>query len=369
MFLIFFTLFLFITHAVRANFLIVFLQSCHIFSGLRELSFLHPFPHIPVHKGSLGVHQVELVVQTSPGLCDGCSVTQHAHGPLDFGQISTRNHRWRLIVDAHFEPSGAPINKLNGTFGLNGSNGGVHVFGHHVPTVQKTAGHVFSMTRITLHHLIGRLKAGIGNVGHGELLVVSLLSRDHRSVCSQGEVNTRIGHQVGLELGEIHIQRSIESQRGRDGGHDLPDEPVEVGVDVVDGFVIDHEGTIGVLQGGVGGQDGVIGLDHRCGHLRSRIDGKLKLGLLAVVDGETLHQQRGEARACTSTKAVEDEKSLEASALVSLWDFNGFQINKNGSWNMFSCPCLTEESVEGIISSSNCLIAGHLSIRLDPVLQ
>ncbi len=146
------------------------------------------------------------------------------------------------------------------------------------------------MTRITLHHLIRRLKAGVGYVSHRELLMVRLFSRDHRSVCSQREMNTWVGHQVGLELGEIHIQSSVKSQRGRDGGHDLPDEPVEVGVrrtlyievftaDVIDGFIVHHKGTVRVLQGGVGGQDGVVGLHHCCGHLRSRIDGKLQLGL------------------------------------------------------------------------------------------
>ncbi len=159
--------------------------------------------------------------------------------------------------------------------------------------------------------------------------MVRLFSRDHRSVCSQREMNTWVGHQVGLELGEIHIQSSVKSQRGRDGGHDLPDEPVEVGVrrtlyievftaDVIDGFIVHHKGTVRVLQGGVGGQDGVVGLHHRCGHLRSRIYGKLQLGLFSVIDRETLHQQGGEARASTSTKAVEHQETLEAGALISL---------------------------------------------------
>ena len=37
--------------------------------------------------------------------------------------------------------------------------------------------------------------------------------------------------------------------------------------DVVDGLVVHHEGTVGVLQGGVGTQGGVVGLDHGRGHL------------------------------------------------------------------------------------------------------
>ena len=73
-----------------------------------------------------------------------------------------------------------------------------------------------------------------------------------------------------------------------------------------------------MLQGGVGGQDGVVGLDHGCGHLRGGVDGELELGFLAVVNREPLHQERGEARAGAASKAVEDEESLESCALVSL---------------------------------------------------
>lgn len=39
---------------------------------------------------------------------------------------------------------------------------------------------------------------------------------------------------------------------------------------VVDGLVVNHEGAVGVLKGGVGGQDGVVRLDNRGGDLRSR---------------------------------------------------------------------------------------------------
>ena len=36
---------------------------------------------------------------------------------------------------------------------------------------------------------------------------------------------------------------------------------------------------------------------------------------------------------------------------------------------MFACPSLTEEGVEGVISTSNGLVTGHLAIRLDTMLQ
>ena len=87
-------------------------------------------------------------------------------------------------------------------------------------------------------------------------------------------------------------------------------------MDDVDGLVVHHEGAVGVLQGGVGGQDGVVGLYYGRGHLRGGVDGELQLGLLAIIHRETLHQQGSEAGASSSSEGVEDEESLESSAHV-----------------------------------------------------
>ena len=76
-----------------------------------------------------------------------------------------------------------------------------------------------------------------------------------------------------------------------------------------------------MLQSGVGGQDGVVGFHHSGGHLWRWVDGELQLRLLAVVNRKTLHQQGGETRASSTSKAVEDQEALETGALVSLkWE-------------------------------------------------
>ena len=67
----------------------------------------------------------------------------------------------------------------------------------------------------------------------------------------------------------------------------------------------------------MGGQDGVVGLHYSSRHLGSWVDGKLQLGLLAVVHGQPLHEQGGEAGSGATTKGVEDEEALETSALIS----------------------------------------------------
>ena len=52
-------------------------------------------------KSPLGVHQVELVIESRPGFGDGRGVAQHAHCTLYLGQITTRNRGWWLVVNAN----------------------------------------------------------------------------------------------------------------------------------------------------------------------------------------------------------------------------------------------------------------------------
>ncbi len=93
----------------------------------------------------------------------------------------------------------------------------------------------------------------------------------------------------------------------------------------------------------MGGQDRVVWLNHCCRHLGSRVDGKLQLGLLSIVNRETFHEQGGEPRTSTTTKAVENEESLESSALVSqLPDTVQDQVN-----NLLSDGVVTTSIVVG----------------------
>lgn len=97
-----------------------------------------------------------------------------------------------------------------------------------------------------------------------ETLVTTPLGRDNRRITNQRIVNTRVRHQVRLELIQIDIQRAIEPQRARDRTDDLRDQPVQVleagpldvkvaPADVVHGLVVDQERAVGILDRGVRG--------------------------------------------------------------------------------------------------------------------
>ena len=56
--------------------------------------------------------------------------------------------------------------------------------------------------------------------------MVGLLGGDDRRVGGEHEVDSGVGHEVGLEFCHIHIQGAVKSQGGSQRGDDLGDEPV-----------------------------------------------------------------------------------------------------------------------------------------------
>ena len=61
--LIFFSFFFFsIFPGINANFFVVLLQGCRIFSRLRELALLHTLTHIPMNEGTFSVHQIKFMI-------------------------------------------------------------------------------------------------------------------------------------------------------------------------------------------------------------------------------------------------------------------------------------------------------------------
>jgi len=413
---------------VDTDFFVILFEGGKILTSFGEFTFFHTFTDIPVDESTFGVHEIELVVKSGPCFGNGGGVGQHAYGTLDLGKITTWNDCWWLVIDTDLETSWAPVNELDGTFGLDGGNGGVDILGDNITTVQHTTGHVFTVTWITFDHLVGWLEASVGDLGNGELLVVGLLGRDDWSVGDQWEMDTWVWDQVSLELSKIDVEGTIESEGCGDGRHNLTNQTIQIGVgwsfdiqvtsaDIVDGLVVNHEGTVRVLQGGVGGEDGVVWFDNSGGNLWSWVDSKLQLGFLTVVNGQTFHQKGSKTGTGTTTEGVEDQETLKTGTLISQFSdsvedkvdnfltngvvtsgvviggifFTGdqlfwmeeltvstssdfindswFQINENGTWDMFASTSFGEEGVEGVITTTDGFIGWHLTVRLDTVLQ
>ena len=129
-------------------------------------------------EGSLGVHEIELVIDSGEDFSDGGGVGDHADGSHDLGEITTWHNSWWLVVDTALETGWAPVDELNGSLGLDGGNGGVNILWHNITSVHEAASHVLSVSWVALGHHGGWLEGGVGDLGNGELLVIGLLGRD-----------------------------------------------------------------------------------------------------------------------------------------------------------------------------------------------
>ena len=167
----------------------------------------------------------------------------------------------------------------------------------------------------------------------------------------------------------------------------------------------------------MGGQDGVVGLNDGSGNLGGRVHSEGKLGLLSVVDGKSLKEKRSKTRTSSSSNGVEDQETLKTGTVVSklsgsvkdkvndllsdgvvttgvvvgsillsgdqllrvvqlsvgssadLVDDRGLKVDVDSSGDVLTGTSLREEGVESVISTSDGLVRGHLTVRLDSVLE
>ncbi len=62
--------------------------------------------------------------------------------------------------------------------------------------------------------------------------MVSFLGTDNGCVCDQREVDSRVGHEIGLKLGQVNVQSTVKAKRSRDRRNYLSNQTVKVGVGI-----------------------------------------------------------------------------------------------------------------------------------------
>ena len=241
-------------------------------------------------------------------------------------------------------------------------------------------------------------------------------------------MDTRVWHQVGLELRDINVQSTIETKGGSERTDDLGDQTIQVGVgrlldseltlaDIVQGFVIEAECYIGVFQKGVGGKHRVVRFYNSSRDLRTGRHSEGKLGLAAVINRKTFQQEGTETGSGTSSSGVEDKETLESGTGISKLsdaiqdlvddllsggvvstgvviggiflsrddlfgmvklgvssgaDFvahSGFQIHKDSTGDVLSRRSFAEEGVVRVIGRAAGIVGWHFTVRGNAVLQ
>merc|ERR1719151_485945 len=83
-------------------------------------AFFHTLTDVPMDESTLGVHEIEFMIDTGEYFCDSSRVGDHAYSAHDLGEITTWDDCWGLVVDSTLESSWTPVDELDGTFGLDG---------------------------------------------------------------------------------------------------------------------------------------------------------------------------------------------------------------------------------------------------------
>ncbi|OQR92756.1 hypothetical protein ACHHYP_03229 [Achlya hypogyna] len=288
---------------------VVLLEGSKVLAGLRELAFFHALADVPVHEGTLGVHQVELVIDAREDFSDSARVGDHGNSALHAGEVTARDN-----LDAALETRGAPVNELNRALRLNGRHCSVDVLGDDI-----TAAAMYLPWR-------GSHLAIIDDGSKHELVISATES------CSWYAFSAEI---TGA------YDESINERRD-----DLCNEAVEVGVrgalnikralaNVVDGFVVKHNGDIGVLKKRVGREYRVVRLNDGSRDLGRRVDREAKLRLATVVNREAFEEERTETRTARGTclpAPVSEKKVLKASSPPPM-------VLSEGIWPSGWMPC------------------------------
>ena len=72
-----------------------------------------------MNEGTLGVHQIELVIDAGEDLSNRGGVGDHAAGAHNLGQVAAGDNSGGLVVDTALESSGRPVDELDGSLGLD----------------------------------------------------------------------------------------------------------------------------------------------------------------------------------------------------------------------------------------------------------
>lgn len=104
----------------------------------------------------------------------------------------------------------------------------------------------------------------------------------------------------------------------------------------------------------MGGQDCVVRLDNGRRCLRSRVDGKLELGLLSILGSKALEHQSTKTGSSAASKRVEHEESLERVTVVYNIVSSALHVEQAAS------PTLTSNTTDPIHDSINHLLSDSI---------
>mmetsp|Transcript_34709 Transcript_34709/g.81846 ORF Transcript_34709/g.81846 Transcript_34709/m.81846 type:complete len:406 (+) Transcript_34709:534-1751(+) len=259
-------------------------------------------------------HDGKLVGDTLPCLLDGGRVTNKDTGHLD-------SPGWD-ITDGCLQVVGDPFDKVRRVLVDHLKHLVVNLFAGHGSSEHHCAREVSSVARIGgAHHVLGIECLG-GELGHRQDTEPLGTVGGQGGESDHEKVETRERNHVDGKLSEIAVQLTGESERAGCSGNGIGNQVVEVAVggvgelesaeaNVVQGFVIEGERLVGVLNKLVNGESGVVGLDNGIGNLRGGNDTVCANNTVGIFLLDLGYEKSPHTRSGTSSHGVGDLETLE----------------------------------------------------------
>lgn len=274
-----------------------------------------------MQEGLATEHSSELLADTLEEFLDSGAVANERGGHLQTA--------WRDVADGGLHVVGDPLNEVAAVLVLHVQHLLVNLLHGHAPTEHGSHGQVAAVTGIAGGHHVLCIEHLLGELWYGECTVLLGPTAGQGSESGHEEVETGEGYHVDCQFAEIGIQLTRESKAGGHSTHGCRDKVVKIAVggggelqcaeaDIVERFVVNAVGLIGVFYKLVNGEGGVVGLYNSVRNFRGWNDAESVHDPVGVLLTDLGDEKRTHARAGTATKGVSELEALKAVTALGL---------------------------------------------------
>lgn len=229
-----------------------------------ELHLVHSFASVPVQECFSPEHECKLFRGTLEESLDGSGVGDEGSRHLETW--------WCNVTQRMLDVVGDPLHEQVRLTRLDVLHCVLHCLSSHVASEDCRHGEIFAQARVDCCHETLRVEALLSQFGDAQLLVGPRTGRDQGSKGASEEVQTWEWDHVDSHLSQVRVERAWESECRGAPAHGRGNDSVEVCIarlllaqcplaDVVQGFVVEAEGQVGVLDEVVNGERGVVRLN------------------------------------------------------------------------------------------------------------